>query len=91
MELTNILNVEVDMQNRLKLYDDKIWTYIEHKDKVKFRSIAFKNKRTTSDLNRMLIKLFIKLYDANKLNKKNNDNDDYLEIILQEIGGMLNK
>ena len=79
------------MQNRLKLYDDKIWTYIEHKDKVKFRSIAFKNKRTTSDLNRMLIKLFIKLYDANKLNKKNNDNDDYLEIILQEIGGMLNK
>ena len=79
------------MQNRLKLYDDKIWTYIEHKDKVKFRSIAFKNKRTTSDLNRVLIKLFIKLYDANKLNKKNNDNDDYLEIILQEIGGMLNK
>lgn len=79
------------MQNRLKLYDDKIWTYIEHKDKVKFRNIAFKNKRTTSDLNRMLIKLFIKLYDANKLSKKNNDNDDYLEIILQEIGGMLNK
>ena len=79
------------MQSRLKLYDSLIRTYIEHKDKIRFRNIAFKNKKTTSELNRMLIKLFIKIYDSNRLNNKLIKDDNYLEIVLEEIGGMLNK
>ena len=50
------------MENRLKLYDDKLIIKIEHKDKVKLKRIAFKNKRTMSDLNRLLIKICNKLY-----------------------------
>lgn len=34
-----------NMNNRLSIYNDVIYTYLEHSDKVKFRKIAFKNKK----------------------------------------------
>ena len=79
------------MENRLKLYDDKLIIKIEHKDKVKLKRIAFKNKRTISDLNRLLIKMYIKLYDSNKLNNKVVKDDEDLFRAINMIGGMINK
>ncbi len=61
------------MGNRLKLYDDVIRTYISHKDKLKFRKIAFKHKKTVSELNRYLIHLVIQLNDANRLKNQSNE------------------
>ncbi len=79
------------MKNRLKLFDDNLWLKIERKDKVKFRNIAFKNKRTISELNRILIKAFIKIYDSEKIKSGASKNEDELNLILEEIGGILNK
>lgn len=73
------------MDNRLKLYDDSIQTYVEHSDKVKFRNIAFKNKKTISEFNRYLIKLIIKLDEANKLNNKVNLTEDDIVGIVKSL------
>ncbi len=72
------------MNNRLKLYDDNIHTYISHKDKVKFRKIAFKNKKTVSELNRYLIHLVIQLNDANNLKMKSNELTSFLSKIWRD-------
>lgn len=74
------------MNNRLKLYSSSIYTYLEPKEKIKFRKIAFKNKKSVSEFNRSLIKLVIKLDDLKRLNfKKGLTNEDFVKI-LNEIG-----
>lgn len=70
---------------RLKLYDNSIYTYLESSDKEKFKRIAFKNKKTISELNRSLIKIFIKLYDYYRLNDKKNINEREISDLLSEI------
>ncbi len=77
--------------NRLKLYDDSIYTYLEHRDKVKFRKIAFKNKKTVSEFNRYLIQLIIKLDELNMLNSKLELNENSLNKIINSLGGTMNK
>lgn len=79
------------MENRLKVYDDKLIIKIEHKDKIKLKRIAFKNKRTMSDLNRLLIKMYIKLYDSKNLNNKVVKDDEDLFKAINMIGGIFNK
>ena len=81
----------MQLKNRLKLYDDRLLIKIEHKDKVRIKNIAFKNKKTMSDLLRMLIKIYIKLYDTKKLNNKVIKDDDELYKTIKMIGGILNK
>jgi hypothetical protein len=71
------------MNNRLKLYDSTIYTYLEPKDKAKFRKIAFRHKKSISEFNRYLILLVIKLDEKKKLNKKN-------ELTEEEITDVLN-
>lgn len=77
--------------NRLKLYDDSIYTYLEHRDKVKFRKIAFKNKKTVSEFNRYLIQLIIKLDELNILNSKIELNENSINQIINSLGGTMNK
>lgn len=79
------------MENRLKLYDDAIYTYLEHSDKVKFRKIAFSHKMTISEFNRHLIRLIIKLDEMNKLNSKLESNEESMEELLNLIGGIFNR
>lgn len=74
------------MSNRLKLYDDLIYTYIGHSDKVKFRKIAFKNKMTVSEFNRYLILLIIMLDDSNKLNSKLENTEKSILNLINKIG-----
>lgn len=71
------------MENRLKLYDALIKTYISNKEKKKFRKIAFQNKKTVSDFNRMLIQLVIKLDEMK--NQKSN-----FELTSKDINTLLN-
>lgn len=73
--------------NRLSLYNDSIYTYLEHSDKIKFRKIAFKNKMSVSEFNRRLIQLAIKLDEINKLNSKINLSENNISNIL---GGIFN-
>lgn len=77
--------------NRLKLYDDSIYTYLEHRDKVKFRKIAFKNKKTVSEFNRYLIQFIIKLDELNILNSKIELNENSINQIINSLGGTMNK
>lgn len=77
--------------NRLKLFDDSIYTYLEHRDKVKFRKIAFKNKKTVSEFNRYLIQLIIKLDELNILNSKIELNENSINQIINSLGGTMNK
>lgn len=74
------------MNNRLKLYNESIYTYLEHNDKVKFRKIAFKNKMTVSEFNRYLIQLIIKLDEANSLNSKVEFNEKNISNLISKIG-----
>ena len=78
------------MENRLKLYNDIIRTYIEHSDKAKFRKIAFSHKMTVSEFNRYLIRLVIKLDESNKLNSKLEVNEKNLDELVNSIGGIFN-
>lgn len=78
------------MDNRLKLYDDHIHTYLEHEDKIKFREIAFKNKMTVSEMNRRIILLIINLYEMNKLNVKNNKVEQEFLKLINSLGGIFN-
>lgn len=77
------------MNNRLKLYDDLMYTYLEHNDKVKFRKIAYKHKKTISEFNRYLIKLVIKLDEMNQLDSKreisSKDISDLISLIGRDI------
>lgn len=77
--------------NRLKLFDDSIYTYLEHRDKVKFRKIAFKNKKTVSEFNRYLIQLIIKLDELKILNSKIELNENSINQIINSLGGTMNK
>ncbi len=79
------------MENRLKLYDDKLIIKLEHKDKIKLKTIAFKNKRTMSDVNRLLIKLYIKLYETKKLNNRVLKDDEEIFKTIEMMGGIFNK
>lgn len=74
------------MKNRLSLYNSTIYTYLEKKDKNKLRKIAFKNKKTISEFNRLLIKLIIELDEINKLNSKQEITLDSLKNIFENIG-----
>lgn len=74
------------MNNRLSIYKDVIYTYLEHSDKVKFRKIAFKNKKTISEFNRLIIKLIIHLDEINKLNSKQETTLDDVLSLLNNIG-----
>lgn len=74
------------MNNRLSIYNDVIYTYLEHSDKIKFRKIAFKNKKTISELNRLLIKLIIRLDEMNKLNSRQEITIDNISSLLNSIG-----
>ena len=74
------------MNNRLNLYNSTIYTYLEHKDKVKFRSIAFKHKKSVSEFNRYLILLIIKIDEMKKLNNQKELTDLDLVNLLSEVG-----
>jgi hypothetical protein len=74
------------MNNRLKLYDSTIYTYLEPKDKAKFRKIAFRHKKSISEFNRYLILLVIKLDEKKKLNKKNELTEEEITDVLNIIG-----
>lgn len=74
------------MNNRLNLYKSTIYTYLEPKDKDKFRRIAFKHKKSVSEFSRYLILLIIKLDEANKLNNQKELTDAQIENILSLIG-----
>lgn len=74
------------MYNRLNLYNSTIYTYLEHKDKVKFRRIAFKHKKSVSEFNRYLILLIIKIDEMKKLNNQKELTDLDLVKLLSEIG-----
>ena len=74
------------MNNRLNLYNSTIYTYLEHKDKVKFRRIAFKHKKSVSEFNRYLILLIIKIDEMTKLNNQKELTDLDLVKLLSEIG-----
>lgn len=76
------------MGSRLKLYSSAIYTYLEPKDKVKFRKIAFKNKKSVSEFNRYLIHLIIKLDELKKVNKQKEITDKDITILLSELGGL---
>lgn len=86
MVLKNIFVRYHNMNNRLSIYNDVIYTYLEHSDKVKFRKIAFKNKKTISEFNRLLIKLIIRLDEMNKLNSKQEITADDISSLLNNIG-----
>lgn len=73
------------MKNRLSLYNSAIYTYLELKDKNKFRNIAFKNKMSVSQFNRYLILLVIKLEELKKLNGQKEITDKELLTILSQI------
>jgi len=73
------------MKNRLSIYNDVIYTYLEHSDKVKLRKIAFKNKKTISEFNRLLIKLAIQLYEINKLSSKQDTTTDDINNLLDNF------
>lgn len=77
--------------NRLSLYDDSIYTYLEHSDKIKFRKIAFKNKMSVSEFNRRLILLIIKLDEMNKLNSKLDLSENNISQLLNSLGGTFNR
>lgn len=79
------------MKNRLKLFDDTLITYIEHKDKVKIRNIAFRNKKTLSEFSRYLIKLIIRIDELNKIKNKTNSNMDEIDILINSIRRDINK
>lgn len=72
-------------KNRLKLYDDSVYTYISHKDKNKFRKIAFKYKMTISEFNRYLIKLVISFDEKKNLKFKENLNNSNINTFLNSI------
>ena len=74
------------MNNRLNLYNSTIYTYLEHKDKVKFRRIAFKHKKSVSEFNRYLILLIIKIDEMKKLNNQKELTDLDLVNLLSEVG-----
>ena len=74
------------MNNRLNLYSSSIYTYLEPKDKAKFRKIAFRHKKSVSEFNRYLILLVIKLDEMKKLNNKQDLTDIDVSALLSEIG-----
>lgn len=74
------------MNNRLNLYNSAIYTYLEPKDKTKFRKIAFKHKMSVSQLSRYLILLVIKLDDMKKLNNQKELTDADIVTLLSQIG-----
>ncbi len=73
------------MRSRLKLYSSAVYTYLEPKDKAKFRRIAFKNKKSISEFNRYLIRLIIKLDELKKVNKQKELTDKDITILLSSI------
>ena len=79
------------MKNRLKLYDDLIYTYINKKDKIKFRKLAFKNNMSVSEFNRYLIKLFIKMNECSKANLQKEEYKEQLNKIACLLGGIFNQ
>ena len=74
------------MNNRLSLYNSSIYTYLEPKDKNKFRKIAFKHKKSVSEFNRYLILLVIKLDEMKKLNNQKELTDIDIATLLSHIG-----
>lgn len=78
-------------KTRLKLYNDSIYTYINHKDKIKFKNIAFKNNMTVSELSRYLILLIINFNENKKLNSKLTFNDNEFNELINLIGGIFNR
>ncbi len=74
------------MNNRLNLYNSTIYTYLESKDKNKFRRIAFKHKMSVSQFNRYLILLVIKLDEMKKLNNQKDLTDADIVTLLSQIG-----
>ncbi len=79
------------MDNRLKLYDDLIYTYLSHKDKIKFKKIAYNNKKTISEFNRSIIQLVIKLDELGKLDYSVNNKEKELYKLIDSLGGMLDR
>ena len=59
---------------------------ISYEDKEKFRKIAFRNKKTMSELNRELIQFVILMDDMNSLDFKNNETENELNKILNKLG-----
>lgn len=76
----------VKINNRLKLYDDTLILSINKKDKNKFRKIAFKNKKTMSEFNRLLIKLIIRIDEVNKRDNENIKLYKDINNLLLELG-----
>lgn len=77
------------MNNRLKLYNDSIYTYLSHKDKIRFRKIAFSNKMTMSEFNRRLIQMVIKMYENKKIESQIELIEDDLSDIINSLGGVI--
>lgn len=73
--------------NRLKLYNDAIYTYLPHKDKIKFRKIAFSHKMTVSEFNRRLIQTIIKLDDNKKMESKIELIENDFSELVHSLGG----
>ena len=76
--------------NRLKLYDSIIRTYISKKDKNKFKKIAYRHKKTVSEFNRYLIYLIVKLDEANKLDFNRELNEKDINNLVSSLGGIIN-
>lgn len=77
------------MKNRLKLYNSIVYTYLESKDKAKFRKIAFKNKKSVSEFNRYLIHLIIKLDELKRIKKQKEITDSDIANLFSEIGRII--
>ncbi len=78
------------MNNRLKLYNDSIYTYLSHKDKIKFRRIAFNHKMTVSEFNRRLIQMIIKMDDNKKIESQIELIENDFSDIVHSLGGSIN-
>lgn len=73
-------------KKRLKLYSDSLVFSISKKDKIKFRSIAYKNRMTMSELCRRFVKIIILLESTYNYENKKEVNNAELEKILTILG-----
>ena len=71
---------------RLKLYDDILILSINKKEKSKLRKIAYNNKLTMSEFNRLLIKLAIQIDELDKQELDNLKSTKEVNKIMTTLG-----